>query len=792
MLNPVHNNCCNNAHWSKLFRLAAKTSVLFVTTLLLTHFVRAQNCEVKTIYYEKLDVPDVRPVIPELKTYISQNKQLLTPDCRRRLNYLLAVCYEATGIIDSAAAYFAVAQQAARDCANDTALTETYLHTSGFFMRHNQLSESKRILDTSYYAIRRFVMTSQVINDLEGAPSVYSNLDDPFANASKNAEQFEKQFNTTQLNLLRQYYQIKGNYCLYDNKPEEAQKSLLLAYQFAKANALDSTEGNILNNIGLLLSNSGQYLRAAEFLNESLLISEKQNVPMASIYTLLNLSFCYRKIKKLKEAETYASRARLISGENGYGTHFCRSSSFLSLALSHQNKAAEAKKILREAIDTARKYQLNDELAYNYRALAEIMLQHNRWLPEAQALGQKSRDLVLQIGDSSFLNATDITLGNYYFKSGNYPLALRYTQQSIQFSYQFNDYTDLDVAYKQMANIYTALNNHKMANTYLLKYDQIKDSLSNTEVKLSMQDLERRYDNQSKQLQIVKLEKDQKEKEFTIKQSRNRIRLFIGLAIAALLSALSFFYFNRKLSRNKKEVETTNQKLEAITALQNRLFRIIGHDLKSMIIPFSRAGKIMQNYLSKNENSHAALYAGKLEENAVRLSDTVNNLLFWSVQQLDGYQVKKETIRVREQVANVLEPFGELTRLKNIDIINLVNSEEILFTDKEAFQIILRNIISNAVKFTEREAITIYSKPGATEYTIAVHDNGTGIPPEKVQRLFSDSLQESGPGTQGEKGSGIGFSIIKKLAALNDGTVSVSSSASGGTTVSISFYNKLY
>jgi signal transduction histidine kinase len=772
----------------KFFRIILFIS-FFVLAVLSSFLAVAQTCEEKTRYYEVLDVQDVRPIIPEMKNYIKENIKTISADCKRRLHYLVGVCYEITGSIDSAAIYFNLAAADAKLCKSDTAIAETFINTSGFYLRRGNLPKTRLLLDTANQSLSKHLRSFKNNYNLEGGPSTYVSLEDPIVSANKNANSFKKQFGSTELYLLRSYYQNAGNYYIYTNKPEEAKKNLLLSYQFAKANLLDSTEGNILNNLGLLVSNEGFYLRAVEFLNESLLIAEQQKDTAAMPNTLLNLSFCYRKIKKIKEAEAYAARARNIAQKNGYAAFFCRSSSFLSRALSIQDKVKEAVEIMRQSIDTATKYKLTNELAYNYRALAEIMVQHNYNLPEVLSLTQKSRNIVLEIGDSSFLNSTDITLGHYYLKTRDYAPALKYTLQSIGFCYQFNDYAELDAALKQAAEVYTAMGDYKTANQYLLKYDQIKDSLGNTEIRLSMQDLERKYDNQSKKLQISRLEQDQKEKEFLLARNKSRIRLFVGIAIATLLAALSFLYFNRKLARQKKEVINSNKKLQELTSLQNRLFRIIGHDLKSMILPFSRAGKIMQNYLGKNESANASLYANKLEENAVRLSGTINNLLFWSVQQLDGYQINKEKLWVRDQLDIVLEPFDELIRLKNIDFINLIKKEESLITDKEAFQIILRNIISNSIKFTDRGAITVSSIADPSFYTLSVRDEGKGMSPEKVEQLFTRPLQETTSGTRGEKGSGIGFSIIKKLAELNGARLSVDSIAGKGTTVSIQFHS---
>ena len=206
-----------------------KFNLLLNTVFLLLFFISpkanlAQQCEAKTLYYEQLDVADVRPIIQEMKTYVGNNNGLLTADCSRRMNYLIAVCLEITGMIDSATAYFNIAKQAAKLCGNDTAMVETYLLTSSFFLRHGKITQSKLIFDTAYLAIRRYMEKSNY--DMEGAPSYYVNLDDPILGSNKNAIGFNERFTPTQLYLLMSYYQIKGNYYLMNNKPEEAKKNL--------------------------------------------------------------------------------------------------------------------------------------------------------------------------------------------------------------------------------------------------------------------------------------------------------------------------------------------------------------------------------------------------------------------------------------------------------------------------------------------------------------------------------------------------------------------------------------
>ncbi len=261
----------------------------------------------------------------------------------------------------------------------------------------------------------------------------------------------------------------------------------------------------------------------------------------------------------------------------------------------------------------------------------------------------------------------------------------------------------------------------------------------------------------------------------------------IALAAAALIIAGLIFYLYRKLAVQKKTLVQSNQKLEGITNLQNRIFRIIGHDLKGMILPFDRAGKMMQHYLVKQDGQSALRYAGKLEENALRLTETLNNLLYWSTSQMKEQVVRKENLVLKDLLADLLESFGEVAAIKKIQLIGQVDSSETIYADKGALQIILRNLLSNAIKFTKEGKITIFSTRTPSSLVLHVQDEGVGMDAQQVYELLHSPLQQSSTGTAGEKGSGIGFSIIKKMVVLNGAGIGVESRKPGGTIVSLSF-----
>ncbi len=758
--------------------------LFLLMALILCTTPQAQECAEKAGYFENLDVADIRPALNDVAQYVQQNKHALAPDCGRRLSYTLASLYEANGNMDSARVYYKNAMGHALRCNSDTAIIETFLRSAGFFQRQLEPARAGRLLDSVSLFMKRYLggarhnvdeksrFAFHTYNELTSSPDFVLSL---------------KGLNRTQLYLLRLYHQIWGNYHLLNNEPARAKQRLLIAYHYAKNNAADETEANILNNLGLLLSNEGLYQKAATFFQEALLgyekTAERENMPN----TLINLSFCFRKVKDYEKAEAYAVRAKAIAREVGLQAQFCRASIFQSKALLFDNRPAEAEQVLRESIDTATKKGLRAELTYNYRALAEALLHQAGKAQQALAFANESRAMTVAIGDSAYLPYTDLTLGNCHLNAKDYARALAYTEQSINLLLRYNDLADLDVAYKQAADVYAGMGDYKKANGYLATYEALKDSLASREVRLSLQDLEKKYESQTKQLIISRLEQAREEQEAALQNTRARNRWIAAIALGTLLVAALLFYLYRKLAAQKKKLLQNNRELEGMTHLQARLFRIIGHDLKGMTLPFDRAGRIMQHYLAKQDKQRALVYAGKLEENSLRLTETLNNLLYWSAGQLEGQAMKKEALRVKEVLAELLESFAEVAAMKQITLTDRLGIDEYVYADKGSLQIMLRNLLSNAIKFTEQGAITILSTQGPDGYALQVQDEGVGMDAAQVEAALQNPLQQSSSGTQGEQGSGIGLSIVKKLAAVHGAVMSIQSRKSGGTTVSVIF-----
>jgi signal transduction histidine kinase len=231
-----------------------------------------------------------------------------------------------------------------------------------------------------------------------------------------------------------------------------------------------------------------------------------------------------------------------------------------------------------------------------------------------------------------------------------------------------------------------------------------------------------------------------------------------------------------------KKLEELNNELQQLNASKDKLFSIIAHDLKS---PFS-------SILGFSELSLEQLNAGdtKKTEQSIQMGISsvkktlilVDNLLTWAKSQsgqIDFIPKKQNIQPIIEEVRKSLEPSA---KLKNISVINFQSENLMVCVDKNMLQTILRNLISNAIKFTAMEGeVTIYTKTENSHVEITVEDNGVGMNPETINSLFTIETNKSTAGTAMEIGSGLGLILCKEFIEYHGGVIRAESESGKGS-----------
>lgn len=230
-----------------------------------------------------------------------------------------------------------------------------------------------------------------------------------------------------------------------------------------------------------------------------------------------------------------------------------------------------------------------------------------------------------------------------------------------------------------------------------------------------------------------------------------------------------------------KIAEQIEQKVED----QRKFYSIISHDLSGPV-GMINAMLNMANHdeqIDVAEKKQLALEAEKLSTSTYHL---LQNLLVWSKNQLEDLRPKVQAFDLDKVIRDNIEFMQQIATMKGISIVYEQNPELQCTADSRMVDTVIRNLVSNALKFTQPGGtIQITGKSEEKQVRVMVSDNGTGMSEEVLENLFTKKERKTVPGTSGEKGSGLGMAICKDFIDANHGHISIKSKKDEGTEVTI-------
>lgn len=233
------------------------------------------------------------------------------------------------------------------------------------------------------------------------------------------------------------------------------------------------------------------------------------------------------------------------------------------------------------------------------------------------------------------------------------------------------------------------------------------------------------------------------------------------------------------------ELKVLQNQLQETIRIKDKFFDIIAHDLKN---PMNAVKSLLDDLLSNfNLFSSEELYEAQsqIQKSISILSQLVNNLLEWSRNQTGRTIFNPDNIDTFYIVNNSIDVNYFQAKLKDINLINMVAQGTIVYADSNMLYTIFRNIISNAIKYTPNKGtVTISAKDLEDFYEFNISDTGIGMNEKQIANLFSLEHIQSLPGTNQEKGTGLGLIISKEFVERNGGQIYVTSKVDEGTTFS--------
>jgi two-component system sensor histidine kinase/response regulator len=235
------------------------------------------------------------------------------------------------------------------------------------------------------------------------------------------------------------------------------------------------------------------------------------------------------------------------------------------------------------------------------------------------------------------------------------------------------------------------------------------------------------------------------------------------------------------------QLRITNQKLEELNATKDKFFSIIAHDLRSPFTCIIGFSSLLAQQIKEKDYESIEQYAGFIEQSSKQAMDLLTNLLEWARSQTGRIEYNPEKFDLLYIIEESAQMFDQIAIPKNITLKRSLPQNLEVFADKYMIGTVLRNLISNAVKFTGQGGeILISAQLEHNEVIINISDNGVGISPQRIEKIFQIDKTDSTYGTDNEKGTGLGLILCKMFVEKSGGWIKVESEEGKGSVFSFS------
>lgn len=231
------------------------------------------------------------------------------------------------------------------------------------------------------------------------------------------------------------------------------------------------------------------------------------------------------------------------------------------------------------------------------------------------------------------------------------------------------------------------------------------------------------------------------------------------------------------------KLRTSEQALQELNARKDKLFSIVSHDVRNMLVSAIGFSKLLISDIDTLPRDMVKEFASHVHSSTTNTYDLLENLLTWARMQTGRMYYQRAWHGVHDIVQNNITMLNTNATQKDISLKKCTDGDAQVYADRNMINSVLQNLISNAIKFTERGgSITVSSRAYDNTVEISVTDTGVGISPEDADKLFRIDQHHSSEGTEEEQGTGLGLVLCKEMIEKHDGRIWVESVLGEGST----------
>lgn len=549
-------------------------------------------------------------------------------------------------------------------------------------------------------------------------------------------------------------------------------------------------------NLGAVYDEMGDYQNALNYYLKSLSLHESLSDSVGVAYCNVNLGVLCSKNEQDKKAIFYLNNAIEISSalELNDLKYTCENN--LGLIYYSERKYDSALRIYHDALGTSRHINVKDYEPVLINNIGLVYLaQGNHLLAEENFLQAYKKSL--QFSDKKLQNTIKLNLAELYlYKAkklkGNqgrksFNKSVEFALSTIDFSSEHSNFDNEMYAYEILTEAYSGLGDYKESCNYQSKYIKMLKQSSVEEKNRELELLSSKYKAEKQSIEIEKLAKENQVEKLKSDNQKLYLMVSIVMVIASLLIAIALYRLYRVKTKNLKELDKKNREinkliteLEASNKVKDKFFSIIAHDLKNPFSVLMGMSDLLKTSVDNLHTEDIKEFATMINSASTDTYQLLTELLEWSRLQTKSINPQPVKLNVATEVDNTIKLLSAQADKKGLELNNSIEKGTFVLADKKMLNTILRNLVSNSIKFTSSGSITISSI--TNEFVeISVSDTGIGIAKENLRKLFRVDEMFTTKGTRKETGTGLGLILCKEMVELNGGKISVESQEGKGT-----------
>jgi signal transduction histidine kinase len=574
------------------------------------------------------------------------------------------------------------------------------------------------------------------------------------------------------------------------NRLHDYEKAMdLLTRALSIEDSLDLESQQVLTYVGIarVFEVVGDYHKSAEFLGLALTLNETDRDINSLAMILNNLGQVNAARGRIEDA--FRNYEQVLKYRDDIGRQFEAEALFsLGRLYTLQSKYPKALETHKKALGITRELgdKYSEALSLNDIGILYGLMKNNE---KSFSNHEVALEIRKSLQDKAGMAESYNNIGWLYFRQSHPDKAIVNGLLALENGRESQAQEQIFKSYELLSQSYKNLEDYKNALLYKELSLAIHEFMQNEKQERQLLETQNRYVVEKKETEIRKLDalRIDKEKEIVAqKEFKNVLFLMVALVLIIALLLLILYLVKRRSNRilesAKNEVQKQNIKLQELNNTKDKFFSIISHDLKGPLNSLTSFSHLLIDHIDSMSKEEIQLLARDLDKSVRNLFTLLENLLEWSRSQTGNIDFTGEVFNLRE-ILDVNKTLLE-SQAKNKKITIAIDSPEqcLVKLHKHSITTVVRNLISNAIKFTnEGGAIRLSVKTSSQGVSVSVADNGVGMSEEVINKLFRLDRKHSTKGTANEKGTGLGLILCREFIERNGGNLRVQSEPGRGS-----------